>query len=58
MSRTKTPLDASVEALDEASKTLKRYADRTDDYLRANPWKTLSAAAAAGVLVGVILARR
>jgi ElaB/YqjD/DUF883 family membrane-anchored ribosome-binding protein len=36
----------------------KQYADLTDEYVRANPWKTLGVAAAAGLLVGILLARR
>jgi len=58
MTRTKTPPAASLDALNESAKSLKRYADATDEYLRANPWKTLAAVAAASVLVGVLLRRR
>jgi ElaB/YqjD/DUF883 family membrane-anchored ribosome-binding protein len=36
----------------------KQYADITDEFVRANPWKALGVAAAAGVLVGILLARR
>jgi ElaB/YqjD/DUF883 family membrane-anchored ribosome-binding protein len=36
----------------------KQYADMTDEYVRANPWKTLGVAAAAGLLIGILLARR
>ncbi len=36
----------------------KQYAKKTDDYVHANPWAALGAAAAVGVLVGVLLARR
>ena len=36
----------------------KHYAEVTDDYVRANPWKVLGVAATAGVLVGILLARR
>ena len=40
------------------SDNAKQYADVTDEYVRANPWKALGVAAAAGVLVGILLARR
>lgn len=40
------------------SDTAKQYADVTDEYVRANPWKALGVAAAAGVLVGILLSRR
>ena len=36
----------------------KHYAEVTDEYVHANPWKVLGVAAAAGVLVGILLARR
>ena len=36
----------------------RRYASSTDDYVHANPWKVLGAAAAAGVLIGILLGRR
>jgi ElaB/YqjD/DUF883 family membrane-anchored ribosome-binding protein len=36
----------------------KQYADVTDEYVRSNPWKALGIAAATGVLVGILLARR
>ena len=36
----------------------KQYADFTDDYVHANPWKALGVAAAAGMLLGFLLARR
>ena len=36
----------------------KQYADMTDEYVHANPWKTLGVAAAAGLLIGILLARR
>jgi ElaB/YqjD/DUF883 family membrane-anchored ribosome-binding protein len=41
-----------------ATDTAKQYADVTDEYVRANPWKALGVAAAAGVLVGILLSRR
>ncbi len=36
----------------------KQYASATDQYVRANPWKALGVAAAGGLLVGLLLARR
>ena len=36
----------------------KQYASVTDQYVRANPWKALGVAAAGGLLVGILLARR
>jgi ElaB/YqjD/DUF883 family membrane-anchored ribosome-binding protein len=36
----------------------KQAAQFTDDYVRMNPWKSLGIAAVAGLLVGVLLARR
>jgi ElaB/YqjD/DUF883 family membrane-anchored ribosome-binding protein len=45
-------------ARDAVSKGAKDYAQVTDEYVHANPWKILGVAAAAGVLIGVLLARR
>jgi ElaB/YqjD/DUF883 family membrane-anchored ribosome-binding protein len=36
----------------------KQTAGITDGYVRANPWTALGGAAAAGLLVGILLARR
>lgn len=33
-------------------------ADATDEYVRAHPWESVGVAAAAGLLVGLIIARR
>jgi ElaB/YqjD/DUF883 family membrane-anchored ribosome-binding protein len=38
--------------------TARQYADITDEYVQSNPWKALGIAAATGVLVGILLARR
>jgi ElaB/YqjD/DUF883 family membrane-anchored ribosome-binding protein len=38
--------------------TARQAAQYTDDYVRMNPWKSLGIAAIAGLLVGVLLARR
>ena len=40
------------------SDAARQYADVTDEYVRSNPWKALGVAAATGVLVGILLARR
>lgn len=40
------------------SDAARQYADVTDEYVRANPWKALGIAAATGMLVGILLARR
>lgn len=36
----------------------KQYASATDRYVHANPWTVLGGVAAAGLLVGILLARR
>lgn len=36
----------------------KHAADVTDEYVRANPWKVLAVAAAAGALIGIVLMSR
>jgi ElaB/YqjD/DUF883 family membrane-anchored ribosome-binding protein len=36
----------------------KHVAKETDDYVHENPWLAMGAAASAGVLVGLLLARR
>ena len=36
----------------------KQYAGATDTFVRANPWIALGAALGAGLLIGVVLARR
>ena len=55
-------LSTAKESLSQAQSvvtdTAKQYADITDEYVRANPWKALGIAAAAGVLVGILLTRR
>jgi ElaB/YqjD/DUF883 family membrane-anchored ribosome-binding protein len=55
-------LESARESLNQAhtvvTDTAKQYADVTDEYVHANPWKALGIAAAAGVLVGILLARR
>jgi ElaB/YqjD/DUF883 family membrane-anchored ribosome-binding protein len=55
-------LSSAKETLSEAQSVVsdraRQYADITDEYVRANPWKALGVAAAAGVLVGILLTRR
>lgn len=53
-----TARDTFSQAQGVVSDTAKQYADITDEYVRANPWKALGVAAAAGVLVGILLTRR
>jgi len=36
----------------------KQAAEFTDEYVRMNPWKSLGFAAAAGLLIGILMARR
>ena len=51
-------MDEASELLDASSDGLRRYAKKTDRYVHANPWKLLGVVAAAGVLIGALLARR
>ena len=37
---------------------LKAAAQATDDYVHAHPWKAVGLAAAIGVIVGMLIARR
>ena len=61
--------DYGTEKFDTAKATLaqahaavsdgaKRYARATDGYVHENPWIALGVAAAAGLLIGALLARR
>jgi ElaB/YqjD/DUF883 family membrane-anchored ribosome-binding protein len=36
----------------------RQAAELTDEYVRMNPWKSLGIAAAAGLLIGILMARR
>lgn len=47
-------LDAQHEAVDKA----KRAAHATDDYVHQHPWQAVGVAAAVGVAIGVLIARR
>ena len=42
----------------QATETARRAAYGVDDYVHANPWKTLGLAALVGVVVGLLIARR
>lgn len=53
-----TAKEAITQAQSVVSEKAKQYADITDGYVRANPWKALGVVAAAGVLIGILLARR
>ncbi len=53
-----TARETLSQAQNVVSDTARQYADVTDEYVRANPWKALGVAAAAGVLVGILLGRR
>jgi ElaB/YqjD/DUF883 family membrane-anchored ribosome-binding protein len=41
-----------------AIETGKEIAETADDYVRENPWQAVAIAAGAGLLVGVLIARR
>ncbi len=49
-----TAHDAQVNAIDAG----KEMAASADHYVKENPWKTISAAASLGLLLGVILGRK
>lgn len=42
----------------EAAAQARRAADATDDFVRDHPWQAVGVAAALGVVVGVLIARR
>lgn len=54
--------DSAKETLSQAQAAVsdgaKRYARVTDGYVHENPWIALGVAAAAGLLIGALLARR
>lgn len=47
---------ASVE--DEALEQVREAAQSADDYVRANPWQAVGAAAGVGLLLGLLISRR
>lgn len=55
-------LDTAVEKAQDAQATAlqsgKELAASTDDYVRKNPWRAISVAAAVGLLVGVVVSRK
>lgn len=60
--RMRDSLDVARGRVREAEASLRgnarRAADTADDYVRENPWSALTAAAAVGVVLGVLLGRR
>jgi len=59
---TTTKLDSARASIAHAqtavADTAKQYASSTDQYVHANPWKSVGVAAAGGLLIGILLARR
>jgi ElaB/YqjD/DUF883 family membrane-anchored ribosome-binding protein len=55
-------LDDAIARLDDARRAVKMTArdaaDATDGYVRRNPWQALGAAAAAGLVIGLLVRRR
>ncbi|HKC42403.1 MAG TPA: DUF883 family protein [Burkholderiales bacterium] len=47
-----------VQAQDVVVDRAKAAAQATDDYVHANPWRAVGIAAVAGLIVGVLIARR
>ncbi|WP_039056852.1 YqjD family protein [Enterobacter sp. Bisph1] len=43
---------------DALARQTREAAERTDEYVRDNPWASVGIAAAAGVMLGVLLSRR
>jgi ElaB/YqjD/DUF883 family membrane-anchored ribosome-binding protein len=50
--------DKLLDAQHEAVKRAKDAAVATDDYVHANPWQAIGAAAAVGLALGVLIGRR
>lgn len=61
-SRGLTLLDAAIEKAQDAQtvavSTGKEFADTADEYVRANPWKSVAIAAGAALAIGVLLNSR
>jgi ElaB/YqjD/DUF883 family membrane-anchored ribosome-binding protein len=55
-------LEAAKQRLIDAEKLTRQYGEdtliATEDYAKRNPWQAMGMAAAAGLIVGVLLARR
>ena len=49
---------ALLQARAAVAQGAKQYAGVTDEFVRAHPWKVLGIAGAAGLLIGILLARR
>ena len=60
--RAKENLHQAREKLDDADAALRararQAAEYTDEYVHDNPWSSIGAAAALGLLIGVLLGRR
>ena len=60
--RARDNLESAREKLADADAAVRAHARRaaevTDDYVHDNPWSSIGAAAALGVLIGVLLGRR
>ncbi|MGB3069958.1 MAG: DUF883 family protein [Ottowia sp.] len=60
--RAKENLFLAREKLADADSAMRAHARRaaeaTDDYVHENPWSSIGAAAAVGMLIGVLLGRR
>ena len=50
--------DKVADELDRARQTLRELEEDARGYVRENPWQALSLAAAVGLLVGLLVARR
>ena len=61
-SRVQTQLAAARQTLGELQETVqtgaKQAIDTTDNYVRSNPWRAVGISAAAGALIGFLIARR
>jgi ElaB/YqjD/DUF883 family membrane-anchored ribosome-binding protein len=61
-SRINTKIQSARASFSQAQTTVadgaKQAAEFTDEYVRMNPWKSLGIAAAAGLLIGILMARR
>jgi ElaB/YqjD/DUF883 family membrane-anchored ribosome-binding protein len=61
-SRAEQSLHAARKSMEKIERRVvsevKHAAHETDDYVHENPWLAMGAAASAGVLIGILLARR
>ena len=56
--RLKHMLDATQTAIGFLRARARQAAEYTDEYVHDNPWSSIGAAAALGLLIGVLLGRR